>query len=66
MSESFTEAMLSLSYIKFINPYTSISVAGYKPTPALRSYCQENNSTVFEGGCFGGVGDEDVFEQEER
>lgn len=35
INETFGEAMLSLAYIKFINPYSSISPSGYMPTPAF-------------------------------
>lgn len=40
MNELFGEAMLSLSSLYFVNPYSSIKSHGYKPTPALLKYNQ--------------------------
>lgn len=35
MNDAYTEAMLVLANIKFNDPFTSISIKGYKPTPAV-------------------------------
>jgi|LakMenEpi03Aug12_release.lakeMendotaPanAssembly.Ray.scaffolds.fasta_scaffold1319626_1 hypothetical protein len=35
MNDVYTEAMLVLANIKFNDPFTSLSIKGYKPTPAI-------------------------------
>jgi hypothetical protein len=40
VNDAFGEAMLSLAYIQFINPHSSISTSGFQPTPALLRYSQ--------------------------
>lgn len=35
LNELYGEAMISLAYISFVNPHSSISPQGYKPSPAL-------------------------------
>ena len=34
----FSEAMLSLANIRFVNPHSSISPTGFRPTPAMLLY----------------------------
>ncbi len=35
MNELYGAGMLAIANVKFINPYTSLSSKGYKPTPAI-------------------------------
>jgi hypothetical protein len=35
MNDLYTEGMLTIANLKFLNPYSSLSTKGYKPTPAL-------------------------------
>ena len=46
-NEAFGEAMISLAYISFINPNSSISSKGYKVTPALLKYNQQHKQLKF-------------------
>lgn len=36
MIEAYDDAQVSLSYLKFNNPYCPITIQGYKVTPALK------------------------------
>lgn len=40
--------MLSLAEIRFVNPYSSITSSGFKPTPALLRYDSNNNKLIFD------------------
>lgn len=35
MNEEYCAGMLIIANVKFINPYTSLSTKGFKPTPAV-------------------------------
>ncbi len=35
MNDLYTEGMLNIASVKFINPYSSLSTKGYQPTPAI-------------------------------
>lgn len=35
MNDLYTEGIMAIAHVKFINPYTSLSTKGYKPTPAI-------------------------------
>lgn len=35
MNQLYTEGMLTIANVKFLNPYSSLSTKGYKPTPAI-------------------------------
>lgn len=67
MDQSFSDAMVSLAYIKFINPYSSISISGYKPTPAILQYSSEDNKLIFGKDIkFRETGEEDEEELEQQ
>lgn len=36
LAHSLNSAMLELAHLKFTDPYTSVSSAGFRPTPAVR------------------------------
>lgn len=36
MNRLYTEGMLAIASVKFVDPYSSLSTKGYKPTPAIR------------------------------
>ena len=44
LSEQFGEAMISLAYLSFLNPNTSISSKGYRSTPALLKHDPATNT----------------------
>ena len=35
MNELYSEGMMRIANVKFVNPYSSLSTKGYKPTPAV-------------------------------
>ena len=39
--------MISLAYISFVNPYTSINSKGYKVSPALLKYNEADKKLEF-------------------
>lgn len=45
MNDLYTEAMLVLANIKFNDPFTSLSIKGYKPSPAVLKL-DENNKLI--------------------
>ena len=47
MNDAFGEAMLSLAYLSFMNPHTSVSTKGYKVTPALTKFNPSTKQLTF-------------------
>lgn len=41
VKHKLSEAMLELAHLKYIDPYSSISSAGFKPTPICRVVTEE-------------------------
>lgn len=37
MAHTLNEAMLELAHLKFTDPYTSVSSAGFRPTPVVKT-----------------------------
>lgn len=42
MNEEYCAGMLLIANVKFINPYTSLSTKGYKPTPVITKISIKN------------------------
>ena len=46
VAHSLNEAMLELAHLKFTDPYTSVSTAGFRPTPAVRGVEEQEGRLV--------------------
>lgn len=47
INKTFSEAMLDLANLQFLNPFSSISTQGFQPTPALLRFDHNNKNLVF-------------------
>lgn len=48
VSDSLGEALLSLAEIRFLNPHSSITASGFRPTPALLKFDVASRGLAFD------------------